>query len=158
MTLLVGRAGSTLLEHPLPVPRQIVPMTRTETAHAQRLVQTKQAARRIVEGARDDDIPVVIQRDEPAIESCVQVRREQDSVPDVEALGVCFAVGPGLDVAAAEQLGDGESGESAAALPVLEQALSEEILADPLDHEALCFRGAGEHGGLLLEGVEQLVR
>ena len=77
---------------------------------------------------------------------------------DVEAFRVGFAFGPGDDVGGAEQGWVGDSGQRATGLPVVEQAVAEDVLADALDGEALDFGGPGESGGLMLEDVQRRIR
>jgi hypothetical protein len=139
------------------MPRQVRSVPIVQGTHAQWLVEAERLARSNVERGRDDHCTVVAHCDEATVEGSVELRGEQEAVPDVEALGVAGAVGPGLDVARAEQLWDGEAGDGAAALPVLEQAVAEEVLADALDDEALGLGGLRQRCGLLLEAVEQLV-
>ena len=86
------------------------------------------------------------------------MRREQEAVEDVEALRVRVAVGPGLDVARAQQLGHPKAGDRATAVPVLEQAVAEDVLTDSPDDQAFGFRRPRQVRDLGLEDVKQRVR
>jgi len=60
-------------------------------------------------------------------------------------------------MARAQELGQGEIGDCAAALPEIERAPAEDILAHALNDKALCFGGLGKRSGLLLKAMEKLV-
>ena len=77
---------------------------------------------------------------------------------DVEALRVRVAVGPGLDVARAQELGHVEAGDCATAVPVHEQAAAEDVLADPPDLPAVGFRRPRQVRGLAVKIMKQGVR
>lgn len=82
------------------------------------------------------------------------MRREEESIANIEALLVGCAVGPGFDVAGAEELGDVQARERAAKLPVIHEGAAEEVLADALDRPAFGFGGLGEFLGFGLKGFE----
>jgi hypothetical protein len=136
------------------MPWKVDTVSRLHRAHAQRPAETKCPTRLVIERTRHQDGAVVVDGDKPAVEDGVEVRGEQKAVPDVEAFGVAVAGGPGLDVARAQQLGDGEASDGASALPQVQQALAEEVLAYALDDETLGLGGSGQRGSLLLEAVE----
>jgi hypothetical protein len=77
---------------------------------------------------------------------------------DVKSLGVGLAVGPWLDVARAEERGDREAGDGAAALPKLQESVAKQALSDALNDETLSLCRLRKRGDLLLEGVKELVR
>lgn len=77
-----------------------------ERPHAERPIEPQHPSRLVVERGRHDDRAVVGDGDEAAVEGGVELRREEEPVPDVEALGVARAVGPRLDVAGTEELRD----------------------------------------------------
>lgn len=94
----------------------------------------------------------------PASNAASRCGPKKETVEHVEALGVALAVGPRLDVARAEQVRNGEARDRAATVPVLQQTATEDVLADPLNHQAFGFRRARQGLGLRLEDVQQLVR
>ena len=95
---------------------------------------------RRVERVAHDDRAIVCHRDEAAVERGVEVRREQNTVVDVEPLGVRLAVGPGLDVARAQERRHSEPGDGAAPLPEVEEPVAKQVLSDALDDEPLGLR------------------
>jgi hypothetical protein len=142
----------------LPMPGYVDPMARCECRHALRSGEPQKASRCLFEPIGHHDGAVVGHGDEAAVESRVQIRSQQETIEHVEALGVAGTARPRLDVARAQQLGHGEAGDGTAAFPVFEKAGAENVLADALDHQTLGLGRARQAGGLLLEGVEQLVR
>src|SRR5690606_19462249 len=141
-----------------PVPRQVAAMTVCEAANAERLSEPEHRAGVRVERVAYDDRAVVLHRDEAPIEGGIEVRCEQDAVVNVEPLGVGFAVGPGFDMARAQQRRDGETGDGAPPLPEVEKPVAEQVLPDALDDEALGLGRLRQPSDLLLERVKQLVR
>jgi hypothetical protein len=81
-------------EYGLPMPRQICAMAVGERLHLQRHIHSKEATGLLVQSARDDDRAVVRYGDETAVECGVELRRKQQAVVDVKALGVAVAVRP----------------------------------------------------------------
>jgi len=79
------------------------------------------------EFGRDDHRAILADRDEPAVEGRVEVRGKQKAVEDIESLGVRLAIRPGSDVAGPQQFDHRQAGNSAAALPVLEEAITEDV-------------------------------
>jgi hypothetical protein len=56
---------------------------------------------------------------------------------------VVVALGPGHDVRRPEQCGFGDAGHRAEVVPIGEQRLAEDVLADALDRERFGLRRAG---------------
>ena len=68
--------------------------------------------------------------------------------------GIGFAVGPRDDVGGAKERGIGDPGQRAAAIPIFEKRLTEDVLADALDHHSFrlcCSRCGCCRGDELLE-------
>ena len=86
------------------------------------------------------------------------MRRQQKAVEDVEALRGAVAVGPGLDVAGAEELGHREASDRTTAVPVFQQTAAEDVLTDALDYQAFGFRRPWQVRGFVVEDTEQRVR
>ncbi len=77
---------------------------------------------------------------------------------NVETLSVVVEFAPGDDVRRAEESWIGDAGERASALPVVHEAVAEDVLADPLDDETFGFGGFGKLGGLLVKDLQRRVR
>ena len=74
---------------------------------------------------------------------------------NVEPLGVVGAVLPRDDVRGAQQVWVRDSGQRATALPVGQQPISKDVLADALDDETLGFGGVRQVAGLVAEILER---
>ena len=122
------------------VPRQVPLVSMVRPLELQRDVEAKGRPGGGTEGVRDDHRAVLCDGDEAGVERGVEMWREQQAVEYVEALRVRVAVGPGLDVARAEEIGNVEAGDRATTVLVLQQAATEDVLTDSLDHQALGFR------------------
>lgn len=90
-------------------------------------------------GGGDVDCAVFTDCKKSPIKRGIKMRSQEESVPDVEPLGVGFAVGPGLYVTGSQQLRNRKSSHGTAAFPELEQSLAKHILADALHDETLNF-------------------
>lgn len=105
------------------------------------MIETEDFAIFVAQRGRHQNGTVISKGDESAIESSIEVCCEQDAVEDIETLGVALAIGPGFDVARAKQLGHGEAGDGAAALPIVYESGAEDILANPLHDETFGLSG-----------------
>lgn len=128
-----------------------------QTADLQGSVQPEERPGIGGQGIRNDHGAVFGDGDEAGVERGVEVRPKEQAVEHVEPLGVAFTVGPRLDVARSQEIGHGESGDRATAVPVLEESTTKDVLAHPLDDQALGLRRPWQAGGLGLEEVKQLV-
>ena len=134
---------------------QVALVTAVQCADLKRSVEAKKQPSVEGEYARHEDGSVLGDCNEPGVEGRVQMGRQEETVEDVEALRVGVAGGPGFDVAGSQELGHGEAGDRATAIPVLEQAAAEDVLTDSLYYQALGFRRPGQVRGLVLEGLEE---
>jgi hypothetical protein len=103
-----------------------------DSVHAKRLVVAKESTGRRVERIADDEHTRVVECDEATIEGGVQMRCQQDAVIDIQAFRVRCAISPGLDVTGSQEFANRESGHGTTPLPQVQQALPEDVLADPL--------------------------
>ena len=133
-------------------------MSGVQSMDLQRSIESEGGSGTGRESVREEHRCVLVNRDEAGVERCIEMRREQQAVEDVEALGVGVAVGPGLDVARAQELRHPEAGDRATAVPVLEQATAKDFLADPLDLQTLGFRRPRQVRGRVFEYMKQRVR
>ena len=69
----------------------------------------------------------------------------------VQPFGITLALRPGDDVRGAQQLGVGDAGQRAAAPPVIHQAGSKNVLADPLHDQPLGLSRLGKISDTLPE-------
>lgn len=76
---------------------------------------------------------------------------EQKAVEDIEALGIGRAIGPCLDVAGTQELRLVDSGDWAPPAPIIDEALTKNILTDPLDDKPLGLRIASQARDLFLK-------
>lgn len=84
---------------------------------------------------------VVVEGDQSTVKRCIPEGGEQEAVVDIEALGIAEAFAPGDDVGGTQKWRVSDTGEWAAALPVVHEAGAENFLPNALDHEALGFGG-----------------
>ena len=133
-------------------------MRPVQSMDLQRLIESKSRPGAGGESVREEHRSVLCDRDEAGVERRIEMRRQQQAVEDVEALCIRAAVGPGLDVARAQELGHPEAGDRATAIPVLEQAAAKDVLTDPPDHPAFGFRGPRQVRGFVVEIMKQRVR
>ena len=84
---------------------------------------------------------LVIEGDQPVVESRVMESIEGDAVADVEALG--FVTAPREDVGGDEEFADGQARDSAAVAVVVQDDLAEEILPAALFGGSSDFGAAG---------------
>ena len=96
-----------------------------------------------------------IEADKARIEGRIPVSGEQQTVVNVEALGVIVALGPGYDVACSQKGPVGDAGHRAAAVPVVDQSRPEDLLTNALDDQAFGLRGARKFRGPRGEAVKR---
>lgn len=138
------------------MPLEIHSVLIDEALDVERTIDTEDAPGVAIEFFTQDNRAAIFNRHQPAVEENVEIRRKQKTVVNVETFRVSVAMGPTLDMTGAEKLGYREAGDAASAIPEVEQAVAEKVLADALDHEAFCFRPPWQGPGPLVEGVEQL--
>lgn len=124
---------------------------------AQGLVKAKNIARPVAKRWRHQYGTVVGEGYEAAVEGGVEVWSKEDAVKDIEAFRIGLAVSPGFDVACAKQLGHRQSGDGAAALPVVHQPVAENLLADSLNGKPLGLGGPWHTCRLVEKHLERFV-
>lgn len=117
------------------MPRQIPRVPLVQAIDLQGFVKVQALPCFQGEQIRHDDQPIVFDRDETQVECGVEMGRQQNPVVYIESFGICFAMGPRLNMARSEQLAHGESRYGAAAAPIIEQCCPKQVLADALDNE-----------------------
>lgn len=133
-----------LAEDPGSVPRQVALVSAVQVVNLQRLIESESRPGVGWKCVRYDDRAILCDGEEAGVERGIEMRREQQAVEDVEARGVRAAIDPRLDVARTQELGHVQTGDRATAVPVLQQATVEDVLADSLDHQTVSFRRPGE--------------
>lgn len=71
----------------------------------------------------------LVKGEESLVEKGVEVCGEEQSVENVQPLLVGATSGPGFGMAGAEQFGNPDSGDCAGTIPILQQGLTEAVLA-----------------------------
>ena len=134
----------------LAVPGEVGDVGRRKVSEFEAGVDAQAGAVEGAEGVGDEDLAGLGEGDQAAVEGGVEVGGQEQTVVDVEALGVAGQA-PGLDVAGAEELPDCNLGDGAAVSPVEVEGFAKDVLADALDDEVFGFGGAGQAAGGLLE-------
>lgn len=122
------------------VPRQVSLVLLAQSSDLHRPIDSK--CRSSISGKTigDEHRSVFCDHDEAAVERRIKMRRKQQAIENVEALGVGVAIGPWLDVTRMQKFPYSEAGDRALTVPVIEQATTENLLADSLNHSAFSFR------------------
>lgn len=84
----------------------------------------------ILQAFGDQEPEFVVEGDQPLVECGVVEAVEGDAIADVEAFGL--VAGPGQDVGGDEEFADGQAGEGAAVVVVVEHGVAEVSLPAPL--------------------------
>ncbi len=93
------------------------------------------------EAGGEEEAEIVVEGDEALVECGIVEAVECNAVADVEAF--CFVVAPREDVRCDEEFADGQAGDGAAVVVVVEHGVAEVALAAPLFGRADGFGGAG---------------
>ena len=75
--------------------------------------------------------PIVLETHETAVERCIPVRSQQQTVVDIQSLVVASAVRPSNDVTGSEQRFIANASERAAPAPIIQQCSAEIALPYP---------------------------
>ena len=114
-------------------------MSATDATQGKLIVNAQGAPVFLGELGREKNRPLVGKRNQAGIEGSIKVSGEQETVVDVEPLGISFASCPRLDVTGAQQAWLGHSGDGAAPTPIDQQRVTKHILPDAPDDQFLNF-------------------
>jgi hypothetical protein len=128
-------AGQTADEDLRGMPLQVLPVLVCKWAIGAQVTAAEPGKRVITKRGAEHRRTVPCESDEPRVEGGVPISGEEEAVMDVQALGVIAAVGPRLDMAGAQQLRLGDTGDGAATLPVVKQPGAKLGLAKPAADE-----------------------
>jgi hypothetical protein len=128
-----------MAKHPFSVPEQVASLATQGCLNRDWAKEPHSLTGIFVQVRRHNNFTRIRDSDEALVEGGVEVGGQEQPVVNVEAFGVGFAGGPGLDVAGTQKLRDGQPGDGAAAFPVVQQALPEDVLSYALDDQAFGF-------------------
>src|SRR5579883_380289 len=149
------RSGFRLPEDVGAMPGEVRAVLVAQAVEARRRGETERGARDGAERWGGDREAVVVEGDEAFVEGGVPESGEEEAVMDVEALRIARAVRPADDVRGAQQRPLGDAGERAAALPIVEQRVAEDVLPDTLHDEPLRLGRARQPCGFRFEPGER---